>query len=66
MKLLERIKSAIGPADVADDEEYAAALAQETAKVKAYRTADELAEASRKLMLKALELRAEIEAISDE
>lgn len=63
MGLVERFKKWMG---TPDEEEYADDLARETAKVRAYRTADEVAEAARKLTEKALELRAEIEAMSNE
>lgn len=63
MGLANRFKKWIG---VADEEEYNEDLARETARVKAYRAADEVAEAAQKLTQKALELRAEIEAMSHE
>lgn len=62
MGVVDRIKKLI---DRAEQEDYADDLARETAKVRAYRTADEVAEAARVLMMKAKELRAEIEAMSD-
>lgn len=59
MKLLDRI---LGREDNATErEDYNAMLAHESAKVRAFRTADEVAEAARVLMQKALELREEIE-----
>lgn len=63
MGLLDRIKEIVSPDS---EEEYQADLARETAKVRAYRTADEVAAAAKQLMNKALELRKEIEAMSDE
>jgi hypothetical protein len=62
MGLFDRLKKKPDRAD----KDYQEALAQETSKVKAYRAAEEVAEASRQLMLKALELRAEIEAMVDD
>lgn len=62
MGLLDRFKKSGGQTE----KEYQADLARETTKVKAYRAAEEVAEAARVLMEKALELRAEIEALSDE
>lgn len=49
-----------------DDSEYQEKLEHETAKVRAYRAADELSIAARSLMEKALELRSEIEGMADE
>jgi hypothetical protein len=63
MGLFDRLKKVISDAE---EEEYEADLARESAKVRAYRISDEVAEASRVLMDKALELRAEIEAMNDE
>lgn len=63
MGLLDRLRKTM---KVKEEEEYEAALERETSKVKAYRTAEEVAEAAKVLMEKALELRAEIEAMSDE
>jgi hypothetical protein len=64
MGLLDRIKKLVD--STSEEEEYTADLARETARVRAYRAADEVAEAARLLSLKALELRAEIEAMSHE
>ena len=64
MSLLDRI---FGRADSATRrEDYDTAVRQESAKVKAYRTADEVAKAAQVLMHKANELRAEIEGLPDE
>lgn len=64
MRLAERFKKWMDGAP--DEEEYEKDLVRETAKVRAFRTADEVAEAARLLTEKALELRAEIEAMSNE
>lgn len=64
MSLLNKI---LGREDAATErEDYNAMLAHESAKVKAFRTADEVAEAARVLMQKALELREEIEELPSE
>lgn len=63
MGIFDRLKKAIS---TAEKEEYESDLARESAKVRAYRAADEVTEASKALMKKALELRAEIEALANE
>lgn len=63
MGLLDHIKKLAGHPKEENDEDV---LARETSKVRAFRTAEEVAEAARALMEKALELRAEIEAMSHE
>jgi hypothetical protein len=47
------------------DKEYESGLKQETAKVRAYRAAEDVVLASERLMMKAKELRAEIEALEN-
>jgi hypothetical protein len=64
MSLLNKI---LGRDDAdTEREDYDAMLAHESAKVRAFRTADEVAEAARVLMQKALELREEIEELPSE
>jgi hypothetical protein len=62
--LLDRLMGRPDP--TIERQEHDADLKSETAKVKAYRNAEEVAEAARVLMEKALELRNEIEALSHE
>ncbi len=68
MGLFDRKKNRADTVTKSDEEtaEFETLKALETAKVRAYRTADEMAGASRKLMLLALELRKEIEAIEND
>lgn len=64
MRLLDRFKK---PADTTDSEEaYDEQLRLETAKVRAYRQADDMVEAAETLLDLAKELREEIEGIDSD